>query len=214
MLSSSFSILSQKLISCDAVPDETSRESLVTVWISLIHELTSAWSLLRKVGSERRDWGSIASTEILCPFAAHWGVSFIRTLTTHSGNSLADRWVDGQVNLWDLDVLLEVEEGELELGKLLLGHGDTHLRLSTLLASRGAIVDGSLGRDVRVKPWRHAPVDERVEAVVWGRLGRGRRDNRPWGGGAAAPSKMGKCACGKLDKMELRAEGHERIEYR
>ncbi len=35
--SSARSKLSQKLISCEAVPEPTSRVSLVTVWMDLIH---------------------------------------------------------------------------------------------------------------------------------------------------------------------------------
>ena len=48
MPSSARSSDSQKLISCDAVPEATSRLSFVTPWIALIHELTLACSELRK----------------------------------------------------------------------------------------------------------------------------------------------------------------------
>lgn len=67
MPSSACSMLSQKLISCEAVPEATSLDSFVTAWISLIQELTSAWSLLRKAGSARRVCGSTASIETLLP---------------------------------------------------------------------------------------------------------------------------------------------------
>lgn len=49
MPSNALSKLSQKLISCDAVPDDTSRVSLVTAWMDLIHVLTCACSALRNV---------------------------------------------------------------------------------------------------------------------------------------------------------------------
>lgn len=42
--------------------------------------------------------------------------------------------MNGQANLWDLHVLLQMEKGKLELGKLLLGDRDTHLRLGSLLS--------------------------------------------------------------------------------
>lgn len=71
MLSKANSILSQKLISWEAVPDATSLDSLVTAWISLIQELTSACSLLRNVGSLRRVWGSMASMETRFPEVWH-----------------------------------------------------------------------------------------------------------------------------------------------
>lgn len=217
MLSSSCSILSQKLISCDAVPEETSRESLVTVWISLIHELTSACSLLRKAGSERSDWGSTASTEILCPAARHWSVSFqvIKvSFPTHSRDRFADSWMDREVDLGDLHVLLEMKKGELELGKLLLGHGDTHLRFAALLPCRRSIVDGAFGRDIGVEPRCDTPVDEGVETIIRRGLSRGCRNDcagRRW---TAAPSEVWERASRQLDKVELGAQGHERIEGR
>lgn len=46
--SNALSKLNQKLISWDAVPEETSRVSLVTACMDLIHELTCPCRVLRK----------------------------------------------------------------------------------------------------------------------------------------------------------------------
>ena len=54
MRSSARSRLSQKLISCSAVPLEGSRSSLVTFWISLTHLDTRFCRALRKVESSMR----------------------------------------------------------------------------------------------------------------------------------------------------------------
>ena len=53
MPSSARSKLSQKLTSCDAVPDETSRVSLVTDWMALIHEFTCPCKVFKQVLSLR-----------------------------------------------------------------------------------------------------------------------------------------------------------------
>lgn len=46
--SNALSKLNQKLISCEAVPEDTSRVSFVTAWIDLIHEFTCPCRVLRK----------------------------------------------------------------------------------------------------------------------------------------------------------------------
>ena len=77
---------------------------------------------------------------------------------TYAVDRLLDGWVDDEVHLWDLDVLVEVEERQLELGHLLLDHGDAGLGILV-------VVVGKLGR-VRVEEGRDGVTDVRMKGLV------------------------------------------------
>jgi hypothetical protein len=60
------------------------------------------------------------------------------------GHGLADCWVDGQVRFGYLDILLEMEKGQLEFGKLLLCDGNAHLSFPAFLRSSETFLQGLL----------------------------------------------------------------------
>ena len=67
MPSKARSMLNQKLISCEAVPEDTSRESFVTAWMDLIHVFMCLKGIEKRrvVESLRWDKGYIR-TGVLC----------------------------------------------------------------------------------------------------------------------------------------------------
>jgi hypothetical protein len=75
-------------------------------------------------------------------------------------DSALDDRVDDEVCFWNLDVLLEMQKRELELGKLFLGHWDSHLGVRAILAAASCAYKG-------VEPRLYTAADDGVKALVW-----------------------------------------------
>jgi len=107
--SNTLSRLNQKLISCNAMPDETSLMSLVTAWIAFIHVLMCEWRELRNVLSVRSFdgmWEMLGCRPCDWAFIQVSETSSLEERKTHQLNSLLNNRMNNQVHLWNLHILL------------------------------------------------------------------------------------------------------------